>query len=206
MNEFKNNKYAIKLEEESKKENPNLKLCKKLREKASQLRKRKSLELMKFINSSKALNSKKDFEFLNKLISTGADINYFIPEGITPYMLAAINGQTMVLDFLKENGADINRVNLHGQDAYMLTLLASKMARFKNLPSHRDVDYMSSIRLLRQHGLDLSMHCDYMGNTLDDYITGELEPFTEQLMLNIKKYLRKENYELNAVENLEMNF
>lgn len=197
MKGFENNKYSKKIEFYISQNVQNDKLFAHLRYKANNLRKKKSLKLMKLICTPELIIDDKIFKRLNKLIETGADVNYSTLKGLTPFILASINGQVLVAAFLKEKGADVLQKTKEGQNALMLTSFVSQMSRSGELRKYKDVKYMPMIRQLRTYGLDKNMHCDFLGNTLNDYYMGNFEPFTNHLLSQVNEFLDRNNYVYN---------
>lgn len=189
MKGFENNKYAIKLEELLNQGNANEKTISKLRIKANKLRRKKSLELIKFINKPEKIESSKDFLVIQNLILSGADIEYTTLEGYTPFMISAINGQIKVAMFLEEKGVDVFKMTKEGQNALMLTLLVSHLVREGEIKSHKNVKFMPMVRYLQSCGLNKNMHCDFLGLTLNDYYLGNFKPFKKHLLTQIHNIL-----------------
>lgn len=198
MKGYENNKYSKKIESLVSQNVSDERLYSRLRYKANNLRKKKSLKLMELICTPELIIDDKIFKRLNKLIETGADVNYSTLKGLTPFMLASINGQIVVANFLKEKGADVFQKTKEGQNALMLTSFVSQMSRAGGeLYTHRDVSYPRMIRQLRVYGLDANMHCDFLGITLNDYYMGNFEPFTNHLLEQAKEFLNRKNYVLD---------
>ena len=208
MKGFENNKYSKKIEYLISQNVTNERLFAQLRFKANNLRKKKSLKLMELICTPKLIIDDKTFKRLNKLILTGADVNYSTLKGLTPFILASINGQILVAEFLKEKGADVFQKTKEGQNALMLTSFVSQMSRAGGELSttHRDVRYPRMIRQLRIYGLDANMHCDFLGITLNDYYMGNFEPFTNHLLTQTKEFLNRKNYILDYEDSKTYNF
>lgn len=194
MEGFGNNKYAKQLELLLEQNVRDEKTITKLKLKANTLRRKKSLELMRFINKTKLIEGDRALKHIQNLIATGADVNYTTLEGLTPFMISSLNGQIVVNEFLKENGADVLKKTKEGQNALMLTLAMNHIVRDGRFRDYLDIKYMPVLRQLRDFGLANSMHCDFLGNTLDDYYMGRLEPFSKHLYNQLKGYLDSDNY------------
>jgi len=196
MKGFENNKYAKKIDFLVSQNVDNDRLFAHLRYKANMLRKKKSLELMKLICTPILIENERTLKRINKLINTGADVNYTTLEGISPFILASLNGQIYVAEFLKEKGANIMHKTKEGQNALMLTVYISQMARSGEFKSHRNVKYMPMIRKLREYGLADNMHCDFLGLTLNNYYMGEIAPYQNHLMDEVEYFIDSNRYSL----------
>lgn len=183
----KYNKYQVKLEKyiSDKKLNNGvvyLKYCANLKMKADELERKKSLALYNYVNRI----GKVDLKKVTSLIESGANINAKFQDGVTLYMIAALNCQIEVLDLLKNQGADIYAKTTFGQDALML---ANLMKHTSNYSAKRV--YLEVIRTLQNHGLGKSLEVDNVGLTRDDYYLGNTDPFTNFYLKLIQKYMHE---------------
>ncbi len=186
------NKYEKKLKKylQNKDENGgllNLKYCAYLKIKSDELERDKSYALYKLINTTKAVNLNK----VKALVESGANIDSKFEDGVTLYMVAALNCQMDVLDYLNEIGANIKAKTIYGQDALMLVVLMKNNA----LSGEAKSKYLEVQKKLQSHGFGLTMEVDNVGLTRDDYYLGNTDPFTETYLKLIRKYLTTCNKE-----------
>lgn len=177
------NKYEDKLKKylkDQSNEMVDLGKCAKLKMKASNLKKQLSEKLYKLFNTTKKI----DFSKAIKLIRSGADVNYKFRDGITLYMLSALNAQIDALEFLKHYGAKINVKNCYGQNALMLSMLIRNQGDLKV-----NLKYSKVIIVLKKHGVNLQEK-DASGISTEDYNQGKTAPFTKTYLNNIKSYLK----------------
>lgn len=177
------NKFEEKLKEyikSCKDDTIDMEKCAKLKMKASKLTKKSSEKLYSLLNTTKKL----DFKKIIKVLNSGADVNFKFKDGITVYMLSALNGHVDALELLKNYGANVNAKNCYGQNALMLVLLMKKVGDLKV-----DLKYTSVIIKLKAQGVSLEEK-DKAGFSVDDYIQGKTEPFTKTYLKNIRSYLK----------------
>lgn len=179
MKSFENNIYAQKLEEylnNTDKNHHDKKYYQQLVVKANRLRNKKSLELIKFLNTTKKLPLEKACSKIDKLLRDGADINFtFNGYEITPYMIASLNGHYELLDYLKERGADVLKQNTLGQNALMLVLI--KRMTVSDIETKRI--YLNTVKKLKEHKLDACLYTDTLGTTINDYYLSQFGKFTD---------------------------
>ena len=191
---YEYNKYSKKLEDYIASLNDgeavDLKICAKYREKANKLRKEKSFKLYNYINTTKEIS----LDTIEKLIYSGADVNYKFNFGISVFMLAVLNGQLNCLWVLKQNGSDVNGKNAFGQDALML---AGFMNSFKDYfgKNYSKTKYLPIIKFLKE---DLSddLVRDNAGLSQEDYLSGHIENFPKEYLKLVEKILKVKNNEI----------
>jgi hypothetical protein len=86
------------------------------------------------------------------LLEAGADFNYVLPElGLTPFMLAAKNGNVEMIELLLERGVDVNQVNNYGTNA-LNQIIESEAIRD---PKGRE-NLLKTISLLIDKGINVN--------------------------------------------------
>ena len=126
-----------------------------------------------------------DFSALEKLISSGADVNARSSEEWTPLMLATIKGHTEMIEALLRNGADSNARNRKGWTALMFAVSMSDAVSMRILIeggaslNARDKEGKTAlmqaanennrvcVRILVEAGADVSLE-DHSGETALD--------------------------------------
>ncbi|MBE5745729.1 MAG: ankyrin repeat domain-containing protein [Clostridiales bacterium] len=202
MTSFKNNKYAKKLELYLNNigEKYNETEYKNLIYKANKLRTIKSIKLIKLLNTGKKLETVSTCKKIQKLLNEGADINFTTNGyGLTPFMFASINGHFELLDFLKENGADIKKTNEIGQTALMMVLVKRTTVR----TYEERVKYLNTVKKLKSFKLDNYLSTDKLGTNINDYYLGNfsaLETFYQNVLDNSTKVVN------SYVQELEITF
>lgn len=187
MKNFENNKYLVELDKyiQNTEENKiNLKKCAELRKKANNLRKSVSLKLLQYISTFDNI----DLKIVEKYIKNGADVNYKFVDDMTLYMFAGMYKHIELLDFLKENGAEVLAVNKYSQNALMLAVFINTNRYDSDFYFIPHGHYLDVIRKMRSHGLDACDNYDFLGTSLNDYYLGNTEPYTKTIKNEIIQY------------------
>lgn len=114
-----------------------------------------------------------NFEFMEKLIQLGADINAVSTDrGYTPVMDAVWRGNEKITDYLIKKGADLNTISKEGQSNLVLAVGA---------------DRINIVKLLAENGSDPDVK-DMMGMSAYQYAT----LFKKEKIVEILKPFHKE--------------
>ena len=93
---------------------------------------------------------KGNLEFIEKMIQTGADVNYTDEEGNTPLIMAVDVGNEAVVKLLLEKGAEINRVNDEGKSALYTAVFNGHAEQLKQ--SAENSTYVKIVYILLMEG------------------------------------------------------
>ena len=109
---------------------------------------------------SYAINENK-INSVKLLISKGANLNYRLPNGISPLSIAVVKDNLEIVKLLVENGAEINTHDGHGASPFQNAVFENRMAIVKFFRENGANLVMRTINL-KNNAVELAIKNDHI--------------------------------------------